>query len=89
MISMRVQSGNISRQYTGLVPFRGVTVERRGKRIFYRARIYYNSRQFHIGVFPATTAGLLAAANAYDQYATRFYGNMANTNFPQGEGQRG
>ena len=47
----------------------------------YRAQIQINGISKHIGLFPLTIEGEIAAAKAYDQFAIEHHKEFANPNF--------
>lgn len=62
--------------------YHGITTDSKGR---YVAQIYHNHKTTRIGVFPATNAGLIEAAKAYDAQAVKIHGDKAKLNFPSGK----
>jgi pyocin large subunit-like protein len=85
---------NANRNASGKSTFLGVYVSttckyRRNKQgelkthisIKWRALLSHNNKQIHLGNFPFTPDGEIAAAKVYDEAAKRYHGEFANLNF--------
>lgn len=51
----------------------------------WRCRISWKSKEFHLGLFPATDQGKIEAAHTYDRWVIQHRGPTAYTNFPRAD----
>ncbi len=68
-------TGNCKLRATNHSGFKGVSAYRTNQR--WRARITVNNKDQHLGYFPFTRAGKIAAACAYNEAALKYFGNFA------------
>jgi hypothetical protein len=70
--------GNCGLRATNTSGFKGVSWYRAGHQ--WRARIVSKAKERHLGYFPPTRAGKIAAARAYNKAALEYFGEYAHLN---------